>query len=34
MKWEPRSYTLGREGHKARAKKVATDLKEKLAADK
>jgi uncharacterized protein (DUF169 family) len=34
MNWVPHSYTIGREAHKAKAKKVAGELKKKLAADK
>jgi len=34
MKWVPDSYTIGRQAHKAKMKKIAGDLKEKLSADK
>jgi uncharacterized protein (DUF169 family) len=34
MKWVPNSYTIGREAHKAKAKKAAGEVKKKLAADK
>lgn len=34
MKWVPDSYTIGREAHKAKAKKIAGELKKKLAAEK
>jgi len=34
MNWVPHSYTIGRGAHKAKAKKVADELKKKLAADK
>jgi uncharacterized protein (DUF169 family) len=33
MNWVPQSYTIGREAHKVRAKKVADELKKRLAAD-
>jgi uncharacterized protein (DUF169 family) len=32
MNWVPESFTLGREGHKAKAKRVAGEVKKKLAA--
>jgi uncharacterized protein (DUF169 family) len=34
MNWVPDSYTIGREAHKAKAKKVADELKKRLAANK
>jgi uncharacterized protein (DUF169 family) len=34
MKWVPHSFTIGREAHKAKAKKIAAELKKRLAADK
>jgi uncharacterized protein (DUF169 family) len=34
MNWVPDSYTIGREAHKAKAKKAADELKKRLAADK
>jgi uncharacterized protein (DUF169 family) len=34
IKWVPHSFTIGREAHKARAKKVAGEMKKRLAADK
>jgi uncharacterized protein (DUF169 family) len=34
MKWVPNSYTIGREGHKAKARKAAGEVKKRLAADK
>jgi uncharacterized protein (DUF169 family) len=34
MKWVPESFTLGREGHKAKARKAAGEVKKRLAAEK
>jgi uncharacterized protein (DUF169 family) len=34
MNWVPPSYTIGREAHKVKVKKVAVELKKRLAADK
>jgi uncharacterized protein (DUF169 family) len=34
MKWVPHSFTIGREAHKAKAKKIAAELKKRLDADK
>jgi len=34
MKWVPHSFTIGRDAHKAKVKKIAGDLKEKLSAGK
>jgi len=34
MNWVPESFTIGREAHKAKAKKAAAEVKKKLAAEK
>jgi uncharacterized protein (DUF169 family) len=34
MNWVPHSYTIGRKAHKVKAKKIADELKKKLATDK
>jgi hypothetical protein len=34
MKWVPHSYTIDKDAHKAKAKKIAGELRKKLAADK
>jgi uncharacterized protein (DUF169 family) len=34
MNWVPESFTIGREAHKAKARKVASELKKRLAAEK